>query len=338
MQKEELHGGDIYRNKVILDYSVNVNPLGIPQEVKEAMQKAIDVCDCYPDIRSERLLNALSTYFEIPCDHFVLGNGASELLAAIVHALKPRRALVPVPSFLGYEYVLKMEHTDVTFCKKEELLSMLSEQIDVLFFTNPNNPNGELTHREELFQILEICKRNHIILILDECFMEFCLENESMISEIENYDQLLIIKAFTKIYAIPGVRLGYLVGSNVKLLEQIKEQLPEWNLSVFAQEAGVACLNQNDYLTMTKTYVSEEREFLRTNLKNLGIKEVVGCANFLLFYDERDLYRELLEKGILIRDCSNYKGLKKGYYRIAVKKHSENEFFLKCLREVICNE
>lgn len=191
-------------------------------------------------------------------------------------------------------------------------------------------------NRDYLKKLLRICKEKNIWVVLDECFIEFCGNEFSILPEIDTYDNLLLVRAFTKIYAIPGVRLGYLVCSNTSLLEKIRQHLPEWNISTFAQEAGIACVKQSSFIAKTVDYVRKERQFLLEHLNQLGVKTFPGEANFILLYSEKLLYEALLKQGILIRDCENFRGLSKGYYRIAVKTRKENEILLKAIAKVYC--
>ena len=180
-----------------------------------------------------------------------------------------------------------------------------------------------------------MCKEKNIYVVLDECFIEFCEKENSIVQKLSTYRNLLIVRAFTKIYAIPGVRLGYLMCSDKELLQKIRGQLPEWNLSVFAEAAGIACLQQQEYLKKTVEYVAAERKFLTEKLQNLGLQVILSDANFILFYSEKPLYEKLLQKGILIRDCKNFQGLSEGYYRVAVKSRRENEILEKAIGECI---
>ncbi len=335
---EKVHGGDIYRHPVRLDFSINVNPLGMPEEVCAALHRAVEKCEAYPDIHAEKLAQAVSGSLGILKEHLLFGNGASELFLGIIHALKPKKILLPVPSFLGYEYaagavsgemvyyVLKEEHS---FLFQEDFFDFLTEDTDLLFLANPNNPTGKKMDRDYLIRVLDVCRKKQIFVVLDECFIEFCETVPSMLSWYREYDNLFLVRAFTKIFAIPGARLGYLVSGNRLFLENIRLQLPEWNLSSFAQEAGAACAGQMEYLKKTVEYVKKERCFLAGGLRKLGIRIFDGDANFLLVRTEIPLYQKLLEKGILIRNCENFRGLSKGYYRIAVKKRPENEILLK---------
>ena len=214
------------------------------------------------------------------------------------------------------------------------MLQALTADTDLLFLANPNNPTGQLLGREYLRELLEHCRQQGIIVVLDECFIEFCETDReqprSLLGKIDQYENLLLVRAFTKSFAMPGVRLGYLVCSNEGLREKIRRQLPEWNLSVFAQRAGIVCAEQAEqYLQDTVEYVKTKRAYLREGLEALGIRVVSGEADFLLLYTTQPIYDRLLAKGILIRNCENFRGLGEGYYRIAVKKQEENEVLLR---------
>ena len=340
---KELHGGDIYRNQVDLDVSVNVNPLGMPERVKDALFQAVEHSVQYPDLQAEELRKKVSAWLQISEEGLLFGNGASELFLAIVHAVTPRKILIPVPSFSGYEYAAKVEKTQVEvyetrkengFTLQEDFLGQLTEDVGLVFLCNPNNPTGACLDETLLRPILVQCEKQQIVVVLDECFLEFVEGGHSMIYEMKICSNLIVVRAFTKICSIPGVRLGYAYCENALLREKIRKQLPEWNISTFAQAAGVACVEEQAFFEETKYVVKKEREFLERGLLEQGYQVFPGEANFLLLESEKPLYEMLLKKGILIRDCANFRGLKKGYYRIAVKTRKENERFLQTLKEL----
>ena len=339
-----IHGGDIYTNKVKLDFSVNVNPLGIPKGVEDALHQAVVRCQEYPDIRAFELKEEVAKQLAVPKEYLLFGNGASEVFMGIMHALKPRKVLIPIPSFYGYQYVAEAVESEIkylflekenSFFPGEKLLEALTEGIDILFLANPNNPTGKRLERDYLREVLAICREKGIYVVLDECFISFCEGDVSFVSEIEEYPNLLLVQAFTKLYAIPGVRLGFLVSSNKGFIQKIARQLPEWNLSVFAQEAGIACVKEKAFVEQTVEYVQKERAFLTEQLQKMGLEVFDGEGNFILVYTEKPLYELLLERGILIRDCQNFKGLTKGYYRIAVKNRGENKILLREIGECL---
>lgn len=344
-EKKMLHGGDVYRNKISYDFSVNGNPLGMPQAVKEALSQAIFHCNRYPDPEQEKLVKALSEKYERKQEETILGNGASELFLAYIHAEQPQKVLLPVPSFAGYvkacqacpceiiPYHLKKENQ---FTITQDFLQEMKEEVDCIFLANPNNPVGNCIDKPLLLQILEKAKENHIRVILDECFLEFTdVEKElSMLSCLDNFPQVLLVRAFTKIYGIPGVRLGYGFSTDTFLIKKMKKHLPEWNISLFAQYAGAAALKSDEYVRNTVKEVAKERAFLAEKMKKFGFEVFDARADFIFFYTDMELYQPLLQQEILIRDCQNYDGLTKGYYRIAVKTHEENLILLQAIEKL----
>lgn len=340
-----IHGGDIYRNQVAADFSVNVNPLGTPQAVKAALYRAAGQCGSYPDTEAEALKEAVGGMLAVPQEYLLFGNGASELFMAVVHGIRPKKTVIPVPSFYGYEHAAKAAGSEILYYKlkqensfdvTKELYAVLTQDVDLLFLANPNNPTGRLLDKEMLMDLLRHCREKGIYVVLDECFIEFCGQGGSVVSAAEAFENLIAVRSFTKIFSIPGVRLGYLVCTNRLLFEKTAAQLPEWNLSCFAQEAGGACAKEAAFIEKTQAYVRKERCILEEKLGQNGFLVFPSMTNFILFYrkeeqGEETLYQHLLKQGILIRDCGNFRGLGSGYYRIAVKSREENQRLLQAV-------
>lgn len=340
-----IHGGDIYRNKVRIDFSVNINPLGVPEPVRAALHSAVDCCDRYPDIRAEQLAQEVARMTGTDRERLLFGNGASELFVAIVHAVRPKKILIPVPSFYGYERAAAAADAETVFYEMREdsnfaldsgIQNVLPMGIDLLFLANPNNPVGNRMDETLLTNIAEVCRERHITVVLDECFLEFTGQEErlSFRKRLDEFPNVLVVRAFTKLFAIPGVRLGYLICGDRALRGRVERQLPEWNLSVFAQAAGLAACRETGYRERTVRFVRTEREYLAGELSRRGIGVYPSAANFLLLHTDLPLYELLLKQEILIRDCANYRGLKNGYFRIAVKTHQENELLVNAIDQL----
>lgn len=335
-----IHGGDVYSQKINIDYSVSVNPLGTPKSVLDAISGAVKNINRYPDYNNTKALDALSEYHGINKDNILLGNGSSELFMAVARAFESKKVLLPIPSFSGYQYALdsyekSIEYIDMLFeedriIPDEKILALIKDA-DMFILGNPNNPTGKLIDKDLLKKIADECEEKDTIFVLDECFIDFCEGGNSLINEFENYKNLLIIRSFTKNYTIPGVRVGYLVCSDKEKIKKIKKQIPEWNISSFASEAAVACCREKDFLKDTLEYTKSERERLKKELENLGIKVYESDSNFMLLKADEKLAEGLLKKNILIRNCSNFKGLTNEHYRIAIKSREEDD----CLIEAI---
>lgn len=330
------HGGDIYFNHVNMDFSVNINPLGPPDAVKQVLAQSQELLLRYPDMRCNRLRALLADTLQIDSDDIIFGNGASELLMALAHAYRPRRILVQFPSFAGYRWIADAVNAEVV--QIEDALS--NEDIrseDLIIITNPNNPTGEYVNAELLKEALIKCKEVHAKVLIDECFMELSdsPKEHSLLPQYKDYHNLYILRAFTKTFAIPGVRLGYLVSANSEGMKAIRKNLPEWNVSSIAEACGVAAVkavSDTNYLEDARTLIMEEREYLRLELENMGIKVHPSVTTFLLVESHQPLAEILRENGILIRKCANFEGLGDDFYRIAVRKHEDNEELIRCLK------
>ncbi len=332
------HGGDIYRNEVELDFSVNTNPYGMPESVRRALIEAVERCGAYPDIDCVALREALGAYDGLPAEYLLCGNGASELFGAIVHAVRPKKMLLPVPSFSGYERAAQMEETRVVpyflreqdgFKLTERILEEVTEEMDLLMVASPNNPVGTTISYALLEKIVRKCKENRTILVVDECFQPFTGQPSFFTREVlEKNPHVAVVRAFTKTFAIPGVRLGYLAAADGRLREKIEKNLSEWNLSAFAQAAGIAAAGERSFVAESARKIAVEREILAAGLERLGIRVFASEADFLLLKTDCPLYEKLLAQKILIRDCRNYPGLGDGFYRVAVRTREENECLL----------
>lgn len=344
-KREQIHGGDIYRHPGVTDFSVNSNPLGPPLQVVEAVRQQADRITAYPDIQCERLCESIGRFEKVEAKKVLCTNGAAELFFGIVQALRPKKALLPVPSFAEYEKALQAGGAKILyyplqekdgFCVTEDLLKEIRPEVDILFLCNPNNPTGQLMKKELLLQVAQTCEEEGVWLVLDECFLDF-LEDAScydMKKEMKKFQKMILVKAFTKVFGMPGLRLGYGLSGNQQLLKAVRKTLQAWNVSVLAQAAGIAALESpEDYLQESRKTIREERKKLQDALLETGRQVLDTPANFLFFKGEKDLYQRALAEGFLIRDCSNYPGLSAGYYRMAVRSPKENERMIKWLKK-----
>ena len=339
------HGGDIYRNQITLDFSVNVNPLGVPEPVKAAVQQAAESLEAYPDPYCKKLRDRLAETLDTEPDRILLGNGAAELIYQFAAALKPVNTLLPVPSFSDYEAALTAADCrpdfypllrEEGFRLTERILPSITEHTDLLMLCSPNNPTGRLVERELLLKILDRCRETGTWLFLDECFGELTdEETPSLLHALRPGDKVFLLRAFTKTYAMAGIRLGYAVCPEPELLARICRMSQPWNVSSIAQAAGLAALDCPDWAEQARELIREEKQYLLRALELMGISVLPGDANYLMLSGVQGLYEGLLSRGILIRNCENYRGLGPGDVRIAVRTHEENETLLEAVREVL---
>ena len=341
-----VHGGDVYQNRVTLDFSANVNPLGTPERVKAAICAAAERIDRYPDPYCMPLREALSGRLGVSPDTIVCGNGAAELIYQLAAVLKPKRTLLPVPSFADYEAALKAAgcepalyplRRETGFALDDSILGEIRSDVDLLMLCSPNNPTGRCIEPALLRRILDRCRKTGTWLFLDESFygLTDADKQDSLIPDLCDGDRVFVLRAFTKLYGMAGVRLGYAVMKNRELTAALTSISQPWNVSTLAQEAGLAALNCEDWAQETRALIAREKTYLIGALKALGVAVLRGDANYLLLSGVPHLYEDLLQRGILIRTCGNYHGLSTGDCRIAIRTHAENEALIAAISEVL---
>lgn len=319
------HGGDIYGNPgVVIDFSVNTNPLGCPESVKTALISRISEFSRYPDSQCRELRAAIARHENVPEEWVLCGNGAADLIYRLCWAVKPRTAYVPQPAFSEYERALGQ-----VGCQLVDL-----NNAEIIFLCHPNNPTGQLISEDTLEQLVSKAAENRAVVLVDECFLDFT-DGVSAKRYLAGIEGLVVLKAFTKIYAMAGLRLGYVLTANGDLRDRIETAGQCWSVSVPAQIAGLAALGVPDWVRQTKVLVASEREFVSEKLSGMGLNVWPSDANFLLFQSEKPLYEPLLQKGILIRRCGNFKGLDESYYRIGLKTRPDNLRLLEAVEEVL---
>lgn len=349
------HGGNVeeisrkynIKEQEIIDFSANINPYGISPKVKDAMIRAIDKIQRYPDITYYKLKKSIASYENTAKDNIILGNGAAEVIFNIVRGLKPRKALIQAPTFSEYEDALKsigckVKHyiMEEDFTTNEGFIEAIDKEIDIVFLCNPNNPTGILVDRQIIKKLLDKCREKKTVLVIDESFMDFIEKktNYSAIRYIDEYENLIVVKSLTKFFAYPGIRIGYGLTSNDKYKDKINNISVPWSINTVAVEGAIYSLIDESYIQNTIDYVKKENDFLYEELKKFQSLSVYkGWANFLFFKlnIKIDLKEELIKKGILIRSCNNYIGLKDGYYRVAVRTREENLKLIKVLKNII---
>lgn len=345
------HGGDIYtdgllKGKKLLDYSSNINLLGVPNSFYEGMKEALELVNYYPDIQYRSTKDAIINYHNISInnENIILGNGAAEVLDLAISTLKS--ICIIAPSFSEYEisakkYGLEIEYSylkeDMIYDYKDILEKM--RVCDGIIIANPNNPNGSNINKEKFEEILKYCEEEGKRIIIDEAFIEFSEDNKlSFIDEVNDYKSLIIIRAITKFFALPGIRLGWAISSDKEMLSIIRDRQLPWNINTFAAVSLKYLLEDNEYIRESLEVNKLEKETLIQELRNLKLFEKVyeSNSNFILCklnkVTDKKVYDFSLNKGILIRKCGNYRGLNSSFIRLAVKSRENNNILLDVLK------
>ncbi|MCR4442800.1 MAG: threonine-phosphate decarboxylase CobD [Peptococcaceae bacterium] len=358
MPKEGIHGGNIWQfarkygfdPREVLDFSSNASPLPLPEEARELAYGALEDLRRYPDREYLDLRTALAGYTGCPLDWIMAGNGATELLYLVARSLRPARVLLPVPSFGDYERAFYGTDCRLEYFYLEEeadfrldtgaFLDRLRQGFEMTILCNPNNPTGRLIPREELLAVIEEAARTGAAVLVDETFVEFAPEPEeaSVLRELENYDNLLVLRALTKFFGVPGLRLGYLL-ANPGLLEKLLPYREPWTVNTLACTLGPFLLGHGEFIRKTREWIMTERPFLFEGLRHIDkLKTYESAASFFLLksLDEKwnagMLQAVLAAEKILIRDASSFVSLDKRFFRLAVKDRQGNEKLIQALR------
>lgn len=356
------HGGNldaiekIYNipKKDIIDFSGNINPLGISEKVKQAIEKNIYNISIYPDINYLKLKQSISHYTNVPIENIIPGNGSSELISLLIKTTKTKKSVIISPAYSEYEREVKLsEGNSVLFPLKEEngfilnlkeLFNILDDSVNLLILCNPNNPTGSYIDNDKMSLLLKHCKNNNILVMVDETYVEFTDEtkNISSVSLLNEYDNLFIIRGTSKFFASPGLRLGYALCSNKNIIDKINQNKDPWSVNILASFAGEVMFLDTEYINKTKNLILKEREKIKNELKNFkDIKLYDTQSNFFLIkilnnnINIPKICNELINYNIIVRDTSDFSFLDGKYMRFCILKPEQNNLLLNKLRNLL---
>ena len=336
-----MHGANFYDyDKKLIDFSSNINVFNMNERLFSFIRDDFDHVNVYPDIKAREAINNVATYLACDASNIILGNGSIEIIDKAIH--RASRVVIFDPSFYEYELrasvykkeLIRINYKDFKIDFDE--LNVLKKN-DLLILTNPNNPNGRLLKKEELLKALEICKEHGATLLLDEAFIEFTLHDYDSIKLFKDED-VIIVRAMTKTFALPGVRFGFAyVPKDFK--DYYDELSLAWSTGFIQNEAAKLLADSEEYLSETKKYYQDERARLKNIYKAFeNFKMIDSDANFYLLklkkLSDEEMYKIMLEKGILLRRMQGYKNIGNNYVRLAIRTREENDYLLEKLREI----
>jgi threonine-phosphate decarboxylase len=344
------HGG-IYSSGLkidskIIDFSSNVNPLGFPSSAKNVIRKNMDLLSVYPDTNSLKLRNDLAKYTDTTKDQIIVGNGATEIIYNFCTAFLSKKSIVviPIPTFGEYEAATRLRGAKISYLRTMNLNKSISQlqdsftKADCSFICNPNNPTGILISRKNMLKILEAAYDKSMFMFVDECFIELVPEsNESLITYLREFDNLFILRSLTKSFGLAGLRIGYGLASKriIDVLLRIKNP---WNVNGLAQMAASAALSSTSHLNKTRHLIKNELKFMIDSISKInGLTCYDSSTNFVLIkskMNSKTIQKKLMEKKILVRDCSTFRGLGNKFIRVAIRTHKENVKLIRALEEV----
>lgn len=348
----DLHGGNIYKLKrdngiEVLDYSSNINPLGVPSSFKKAVIENFETLEKYPDIDYVELRTAIGNYNNCHMDNVVVGNGATEVLFLYMKAVKAKKVLIIAPTFAEYERAARAAGRDVKFfplskdfsLNENMLLDFITDE-DVVVMCNPNNPTGKFQNLEKIKKIADFLERKNKKLFIDEAFIEFVDDWKDKTAFLLKHKNIFILRALTKFFALPGVRLGYGLTYDEAILNEIKNIREPWSVNGVAEIAGKTMLLDTLYIHETENWIKKEKLWFYEELCKIDNIEVTPTeTNFILVKllndNAKSFRKKMIENGVLVRDASNFMFLDESYIRLAIKDRKKNEQVLEALRRVL---
>jgi len=354
---KEAHGGDIREaaeaagvsEEAIVDFSASVNPAGLSQAARAAVERALDRTAQYPDPRSASLRRALAEHHGIDPSEVIPANGSTEIIHLLPALFKPRSALIVEPAFSEYRASLELAGCRVDYLVLEEARGFaldtrsLAERVsghEIVYIANPANPTGALAPKETMMEAARICAHAGAVLVADEAFADFT-EGCSIKREAAASEDLIVLRSMTKFFSMAGLRLGYAIAHR-RTIEALYGLIPPWSVNTPAAAAAEASLRDARYIEQTLGQNAREREALATGLAAIpGLKVFAGSANFVMARTTRGgpdapyLKRALLDKGILIRDLSGFRGCGPGFFRLSVRAAHDNRSLIDALGEVM---
>jgi len=359
--KEAFHGSDIEviakRYAIdpdsIIPFGSNVNPLGISPMARQALMDHIDAIEAYPDRDYLSLKTSISKYCGTNPDHLILGNGTSDLIRQTFETLKPKRTMIIGPTYAEYARTAAIFNSEVKMymLKNEDdfeldvdlFLNALNESIKLLIICNPNNPTGKALTTSELKKIVNRCFELGIYVMVDETYVEFVKEVESIsaVSLVKYYDNLIVLRSVSKFFAAPGIRLGYAITSNHVFLETNSNGATPWNINTYASIAGVMFEDEH-YIHMTRSLIHTERNLVYSALTSRKtIKVFKPSSNFVLIkllkegQTASEVFDYCIQRGFMIRDCTDYEGLGEKYIRFCFMKPEQDDLIVNTILEIV---
>lgn len=352
MSATTTHGGNLRQlaaqagrpEEELLDFSASINPLGMPPAARQAIIAGIDRLGHYPDPLAGQLVTAIAEAYRVNSELLLAGNGSTELIYLALRVLKPRRVLLTAPGFGEYERAARLAGAEITWLRLSKKKGLRLEpaafiaamaDCDLALLCNPNNPTGHALSRTEVAAIADAAKSHRCHLLLDEAFADFCPE-VSLLGHFHN-SHLLILRSLTKFYALPGLRLGFLLLPR-RLRAAFLAHKEPWSVNTLAEAAARAALADEEFAHRSRRFMAEERPWLANELaRHTGAKVYPATANYLLLETPRGpaLLTGLLQQGIALRDCANFRGLNAHFLRTAVRSRQENQRLLAALAAIV---
>ncbi|MHC1567588.1 MAG: histidinol-phosphate transaminase [Candidatus Syntropharchaeia archaeon] len=340
---EEYVPGKQPPEKGMIKLASNENPLGPSPKAVDAIKRASGEVDVYPSSDAFELREAISEYIGFPVERIVAGNGSDGVMDTIARIFieKDTETMIPIPTFSMYEIVTRAYGGNPRFIRRredfsvdvEELIANLNKKTKLIFLCSPNNPSGNVIEERD---VRKICESTDSLIVIDEAYVEF--SDSSLIDLAWDFENLVIVRTFSKAYGLAGLRIGYGIIPEWLSKDYWKAHIP-FSVSSIAISAGIAALKDENHLKRTIEVIRTGREFL---LSEIPFRTFPSQANFVLVdvspLRSKEVFSRLFERGIVVRDCSSFRGAGDSLCRITVGKMEENEKVVDALKEIYAGE
>lgn len=324
----------------VLDFSENVNPLGIPEGVRESWPELLSALPHYPDPDGDPFRSAAAVYHDVPTEQVLAGNGAAELFSVIAERYRGRTALLIHPTFSEYKATLLSKGARCNDCVTnpanpdfpESRVMEEMTRADVLYLCNPNNPTGVRIPEDTVCRLADHGLRIGCELVIDEAFMDFAGEQYSFIPRLADFPNVVVVRSMTKMYGIPGIRLGYMVASAERIAGH-RKAVPHWNVNGIAAKIGTQCLNEEAFRNETIRYCRDEKRSFAGFLGEAGCTVTDSETNYISFQppNAADLYKVMLKRGIVLRHSENFLGMDGRWLRAGIKEREKMDILKEAL-------
>lgn len=332
----------------IIKLGSNENPWGPAPGVYDAINDAVCEMNRYPESNHEYLKEKIAEYAGVRADQVIVGgDGADEIFDVLAKTLiEPGDEFIThPPTYTYYEYIFKQQFAKPVYAKwiveenrldVESVLDSITDKTRAIFLCTPNNPTGGLIAQEDIIRVIEA---TDALVVVDEAYWEFSETNN--VNLLDKYDNVFIIRTFSKVMGLAGLRIGYGL-SNPELLEKMNRIKPVFSLTVPSQKAVLATLADRDFIEESTRKAIDEREYLYESVNAIDNLHIYKSkSNYLLIdlhdcgYTATELADKLMQHGIIVRDCTSFQDLDEYYIRISVETHPKNVKFIEVLKELV---
>lgn len=362
LETKAFHGSDLEKiedvygipKDKIVSFSANVNPLGFSPKAAEALKNNLDVISRYPDRDYTELKKAIASYTRAAAQHMILGNGVTELLSLFITITAPKKAVIVGPTYSEYEKDLNRLQCSISYIMAkesenfiltgEDIISRTPDDSELVILCNPNNPTSGALCKKELEKIAADYQRRNIFLLIDETYVEFSSRSDEITAAdlTGAYDNLFILRGTSKFFATPGLRLGYALTSNQKILDKAAKTQDPWNINSAAELVGGVMFQDTDYIRLVRQTMDVEKDYICESLQTIpGIHLYPVNSNFVLVKLPKDsltsgeLFTILIRQGMMVRNCSTFPTLGQDFIRICFMSHADNERLVAAIKEAL---